>query len=360
MRGFRDRDFLESREGLIFCVIGNVHPVNKVLTYLKYILHHSSSIRTKWGRDGVMYGRILPYYSAIGVRNTMDYLRERYPEYIVFDEYRSVELIEVPRYKIKTHFKPEERLQELINSPRDGLEELALELVKELSDITNINLSNFGITGSLLLKIHNLQYSDIDVIIYGKRNSWVVRDSLRELLHSERKPYFSLPKGEVLKEWSRDITSHHPLSLEEAMLLYSKYKWNRAIYRGRQFSIHPVKLEDEVSECWEDKVYRPLGLVKIKAKVIDSSDSIFMPATYVVSDVKVLEGPNPPNNISRVVSYEGLYIDLAEPEDEIVAYGKLEEVEDLRCGETYYQVTVGTFEANGKDYIKPVKWFKPY
>jgi predicted nucleotidyltransferase len=356
MRGFRDRDFLESNEGLIFCVIGNTHPVDRVVAYLKYVPYYSSSIRTKWGRDGVMYGRILPYYSALGVKSTVDYLREHHPEYLVFDRYRSIELIEVPKCRVKTHFKPEERLQEILTSQRDELERLALELVEVLSDMTNVSLSNFGVTGSLLLKIHNLQYSDIDIVVYGQRNGWIVRDTLKEVLRSGRKPYFSLPKGEVLKEWCRDITSHHPLSLGEAMILYSKYKWNRAIYNGRQFSIHPVKLEDEVDERWEDKIYRPLGLVKVRARVVDSSNSIFMPAIYVVSDVKVLEGNSSPTQISRIVSYEGLYIDLAEPGDEVIAYGKLEEVEDLRRGEVYYQVTVGTFEANGKDYIKPISW----
>jgi len=356
MREFRDRDFLESNEGLIFCVIGNIHPVDRVIAYLKYIPHYSSSIRTKWSRSGVMYGRILPHYSAMGVKDTLNYLRKQHPEYIVFDKYRSIELIEVPRYRIKTHFKPEERLREILNSPQDELEELALDLVEELSDITNIDLSYFGITGSILLKIHNIQYSDIDVIIYGEHNSWIIRNTLRELLHSEKKQHFSLPKGERLEEWSRDIISHHPLSLREAMILYSEYKWNRAIYRGRQFSIHPVKLENEVNERWEDKVYKPLGLVKVKATVVDNRDAIFMPAIYVVNSVKVLEGATPPGEISRIVSYEGLYIDLAEPGDEIVVYGKLEEVEDLRRGEIYYQVTVGTFEAAGRDYIKPVKW----
>jgi predicted nucleotidyltransferase len=356
MRGFRDRDFLESSEGLIFCVIGNIHPAERVVAYLKYIPYYSSSIRTKWSRSGVIYGRILPHYSAMGVKETMSYLRDHYPEYIVFDKYRSIELIEVPRYKIKTHFKPEERLQELLSSPQDDLEKLALKLVEELSDITHINLGNFGITGSLLLKIHNLQYSDIDVIIYGEHNSWVIRDALRELLHGEKGSRFSLPKGKILEEWSRDIISHHPLSLREAMILYSKYKWNRAIYRGRQFSIHPVKLESEVKERWEDKIHRPLGLVRVKGRVIDNKDAIFMPAIYVVNNVRVLEGISPPGQISRIVSYEGLYIDLAEPGDEIVAYGKLEEVEDLRHGEIYYQVTIGTFEATGRDYIKPMKW----
>ncbi|MEM3993309.1 MAG: hypothetical protein QXW93_03770 [Desulfurococcaceae archaeon] len=357
MRGFRDRDFLESSDGMIFCVIGNVHPFDRVIAYLKYISHYSSEIRTKWSRNGVMYGRILPYYSAMGVKSTMDYLRKHYPEYIVYDKYRLIELIEVPRQKIKIHYKPEERLRELINSPQDELEELALDLVKELSDEAGISLGNFGITGSILLKIHNLKYSDIDIIVYGKSNGWIIRDTLRRLLHSGRNTRFSPPKGGTLENWSREIISHHPLSLEEAMTLYSKYKWNRAIYRGRQFSVHPVKLEHEVDEKWEDKVHKPLGLVKVKAKVIDASDSIFMPAVYDVDEVRVLEGVASPGRISKIVSYEGLYIDLAEPGDWIIAFGKLEEVEDLRRGDIYYQVTIGTFEAGGRDYIKPLKWF---
>jgi predicted nucleotidyltransferase len=356
MRGFRDRDFVESAEGMIFCVIGNVHPVDRVLAYLKYIPHFSSNIRTKWSRDGVMYGRILPYYSAIGVKHTMDYLKKHHPEYIAYDNYRSIELVEVPRSKVKTHFKPEERLREVLSSPRDELERLALELVEELSDETQVGLDSFGITGSILLKMHSLKYSDIDLVVYGQRNSWIVRDALKELLLNGKKPHISLPKGEVLEEWSREIISHHELSLEEAMTLYSKCKWNRAIYKGRPFSIHPVKLESEVGERWEDKIHRPLGLVKVKARVTDASESIFMPAVYAVDSVKVLEGPSPPRPVTRIVSYEGLYIDLAEPGEEVVAYGKLEEVEDLRLGETYCQVTIGTFDAGGKDYIKPAKW----
>lgn len=355
MRDFRDRDFVESREGLMFCVIGNVHPEGRILAYLKYVPHLPSKVRTKWSRDGVMYGRILPYYSAMGVRATMDFLRRRYPEYVVFDRYRSVELTEVPRDRVGRHYRPEERLREIAGSPRDPLEELALELVSELSDASGVSERDFGITGSILLGIHDPRYSDVDVVVYGRRSGWAVRDALRELYRREGSG-FRLPKGGLLRAWSEDIASRHPLTLEEAMLLYSRFKWNRALYRGRQFSVHPVKLESEVDERWEDKVHRPLGLAKVRARVVDSSDSIFMPAVYVVEGARVVEGPEPPGRVSRVVSYEGLYIDLAEPGDEIVAYGKLEEVHDLRTGETYYQLTVGTFEAGGRDFVKPVKW----
>ncbi len=83
-----------------------------------------------------------------------------------------------------------------------------------------------------------------------------------------------------------------------------------------------------------------------------------MPAIYNVDDVEVIEGNEEAIKVSKVVSYEGLYIDLATPGEDVIVRGKLEEVIDLKTSEKHYQITVGTYEAGGKDYIKPVKWFK--
>lgn len=355
-RGFRDRDFIESIDGLIFCVIGNIHPKNRILAYLKYVPHMESKIRVKWSKNGVLYGRILPYYSAMGVKETMSFLRENYPQYITYDVYRSIELIEVPYDKIKFHYKPEERFRELLISPKDYMEELAKEIVVKISNESNVDLDYFGITGSILLGIHNPLYSDVDIIVYGYQNAIKVKEALKKLYFEDGD--FSLPKGEILKAWANDIIKIHPsLKFEEALLLYSKYKWNRALYKGRQFSIHPVKLEYEVIDSWENKICKPLGIVKVKAKVVDSKDSIFMPATYIIEDVEVIEGVGISKPIIKVLSYEGLYMDLANIGDEIIVRGKLEEVIELDSGKEYCQIVIGSFEASGLDYLKPIKWF---
>lgn len=341
----------------MFAVIGNTHPVGKIVAYLKYIPGYQSNIRVKWSRNGVQFGRILPYYSATGVAQTKEFLQKNYPHYIVFDKYRSIELIEVPISYVKKHYRPEERLREIMEGSRDPLEEMVLELVARVSEESGVSMESFGVTGSILLKIHNLVYSDIDLIVYGMENSYRVREAIKKLLGAPNSGFYR-PSGEVLEEWARDIARIHPLSIEEAKLLYSKYKWNRAFYKGRQFSIHPVKVESEVNERWEDRIVKPKGLVKIRAKVVDSSNSIFMPAVYSVDNVEIIDGEAPPKPIRYVVSYEGLYMDLVEDGDEIVAFGKLEIVEDLKASEEYLQVTIGTFEAGGRDYIKPVAWQK--
>jgi len=356
MRSYRDRDFIESVEGLVFCVIGNIHPQDRVVSYLKYVAGYKSSIRVKWSRNGIEYGRILPFYSAIGVSETMDFLRKNYPYYIVFDEYRSIELIEVPKDHIKIHYKPEEKAMDIVRNPRDSLEELAKDLIENIASRSGVKTKDFGVTGSILLGIHNLMYSDIDLVVYGRENSYRVRETLNELF-SDSKSGFSKPSGDMLVEWARDIARIHPLTIEEAMKLYRDIKWNRALYKGRQFSLHPVKIENEVSERWEDKIYRPIGLATIRARIIDATDSIFMPAIYVIDDVHIIDGVSIPNTIRFIVSYEGLYIDIAKEGEYVVAYGKVEKVIDLKMGEEYYQLTIGTYEARGKDYIKPVKWF---
>jgi Uncharacterized protein conserved in archaea len=164
-RGFRDRDYIETEEGLMFAVIGNVHPVDRVIAYLKYMRIDVGigSVNTIWFKQGVPYLRVLPLYSASNVRAVLDrYLRDRYRDYVVLDKYRNIELIEVPKNRVRIHYKPEERLQEVFKRPRDSLESLVLEMVEKLALTSEVSVSNFGVTGSILLGIHNPQYSDID------------------------------------------------------------------------------------------------------------------------------------------------------------------------------------------------------
>ena len=349
-----DKDFIETVEGLIFCVVGNVHPPAKAIAYLKYIPKYASGVRIKWSRSGVFYGRILPYYSAEGVFKVMQFMEEHYPDYIVHDDVLGFKLIEVPQDKVKMHYKPEERLAEIIKSPNDPLEEQVAELISIISEKSGVPSHSMGISGSILLKLHNLKFSDIDIIVYGRDESLKVKEALLEL-YADPRSDLKMPSGETLERWAKDITKIHPLTFEEAKILYGKEKWSRALYKGRQFSVHPVKKPEEVEEEYGDKIYRGMGLVKAIVKVIDNSDSIFLPAKYIVDDVRIIEGPAV-KDIVEVVSYEGLYSDLAESGEELVVHGKLEHVKDLKNGKEYHRIVVGSFEAKGRDYIKPLRW----
>ena len=354
MRGFRDRDFLETNEGMIFCVVGNVHPKGRVLAYLKYLINDTSS-NTIWSRQGVNYQRMIQIYSAMEVKRASEYLRERHPEYVVYDTYKNIEFTEIPVDKIRIHYKPEERLKEIINEgSKDPLEELVIDLVNKLSNETGIPISSFGVTGSILLKIHNPKFSDIDLVVYGSSNAKPIKEALLRLYDKDGSG-FSRPSGDILSKWVNEVIAAHPFTVSEAKALFTKYRWNKGLYRGKPFSIHPVKVENEVFEEWEQKIHKPLCLATMRARVLNSRDSFFMPAVYQVDDVLILDGCKPQVEIRQVVSYESLYMDIAQEGDEILVHGKLEEVHDIKTGDAYAQVVVGTYEAQGKDFIKPLK-----
>ncbi len=353
---FLDRDFFETKDGLYFCVIGNVHPHDRVISYLKYA-PSSSRIRTIWRKGNVLFNRILPFYSAIGVSLTRKAIEEDHPDYLVWDDVLGIEMIEVPRTDIIRRLLPEERINEVISISRDQLDELereTAELVNILSEYSDVPPSSFGVTGSILLKIHNPMYSDIDLVVYGKDNSFAIRDSIKRLI--EEDPRFYRPSGEVLEEWARELVRVQPLNLREAMILRGKDKWDRLFFNRRQFSMHPVLREDETPERYGDRIYRGEGLVEIRARVKNNEYSLFMPAVYEVDDVQVTKGPKV-EDIREVASFESIYTDIADIGEQIRVFGRLERVLDRRYGKEYHRVVIGSFEAGGRDYIKPERWF---
>ncbi len=351
-RSFLDRDFVETGDGLLFCVVGNVHPPERVIAYLKYAPVQEE---TKWRRESVSFGRVLPFYSAVGVSRVRELLEERHPDFIVWDPVLGIEMIEVPRDRISFHYIPEVRLREILRGPRDPLEERVVELVTTLIDESGVDQRYFGVTGSILLGIHNPAYSDIDLTVYGKENSYRLKETILNLIDHDRRFYRAY--GRILEEWSREIASIYPLSAEEAKILRGKDKWDRIFFEDIQFSIHPTLLEP--LERYGERIYRGKGIVEIRARVSDTEYSLFTPAIYGVEDVEVISGPKGEEaDIREVVSYESLYRDIAEEGERILVRGKLEEVLDPKGERKYYRVVVGTFEAGGKDYIKPERWYK--
>ncbi|MFQ6077454.1 MAG: hypothetical protein ACE5Z5_15215, partial [Candidatus Bathyarchaeia archaeon] len=171
------------------------------------------------------------------------------------------------------------------------------------------------------------------------------------LLREDRSPVRRLQGGR-LRNWCESKSRLYPLTQDEARLLYHR-KWDRGVFEGTPFSVHPVRIESEVGERYGDRLYTPIGIIEAEARVVDSSEAIFLPAVYLVDNVEMAEGPSV-WEIREVVSYEGLYRDLASEGEYIVFKGKLERVEDQKSGKTHYRVLVGSSEARGEDYIKPI------
>jgi len=341
MRSFRDRDYLITPEGFIFAVIGNLHPADRVIGYLKYVPDEFG----KWGRDRQRFRRALQHYNVPSVLDSMRFLASKAPQYLFESSVDNVTLPAVPTDAIVEHLRPEERLLRLQTTEHhDELEDKALRLVRLISEEANVPAKFMGVTGSILARIHDPAFSDIDLVVYGLDNTLRVRNFLCE-------PSGAVGRlsGASLEKWITERVNSTPLTRQNAIDLLGR-KWNIGLFGDTEFSVHAVHTEVEISKRYGDERYVPLGIVDATAKAIDTKESMFMPAVYGVDSVD-LKGKFPACTVGRIVSFEGLYADIAKEGDQVSCRGKLERVESSSGIE--HRIVVGSPEARGADFILP-------
>jgi hypothetical protein len=327
---------------MFFCVTGYLHPPDRYTAYLKY----SPAPVGKWKDDQVSYRREMAYYHVSKVAETIAYLEREYPHYVHDCPVRGITFSMIPHHCVSEYYLPEQRLEDILENPRDTLEEEVCAFVADIVATTGVQAGDLGITGSTLLGIHNPAFSDIDLLVYGVENALKVRTALTERRLDSIRPV----AGKRLEKWCASVTERFSLSHGEARHI-ARRRWNYGFFEDRYFSIHPTRKDDEIREQYGDRVYRGAGTATIRAVAVDASECLFMPALYRVEDVEVIEragemelaGP-----IREVLSYEGLYCNIVDDGGEIEAKGKLESVSG-----SYYRLVVGTTTLSGEGYIKP-------
>ncbi len=336
----KDSDFVETSEGLLFCVVGYLHPPDKVTAYLKY----SPAAEGRWRRQGTAYHRELTYYHAHQAAQTLDTLQAHYPGYVHYCPVRDMTFSMVPHDRVLTYYRPEERLAQLLNAPADPLEDEVAHLIENIRTVTNIPLNSLGITGSILLSIHDPGFSDINIIVYGRE----AVNQLRTAVTGNHISGISLLDESFLGGWRQEIVEHHNLTDQEVRWLVARH-WNfRSYGQGRYLSFHPVRSDAEIQEVYGDHFYRDAGVVKLRAIISDAADSIFLPAVYGIEQVKVLDGPVV--EIREICSYEGLLSEVADAGQEVEAQGKLERLDHG----SLYRLVIGSSHRTGIEYLKPV------
>ena len=230
----KDRDFVETLEGLLFCIVGYQHPPDKYIAYLKY----SPAASGPWQRSGTAYHRELAFYHAHQVAVTIAELEQQYPQYVHDSPVWDMRFSMVPVDRVRTYYTPEVRLAELMDHPMDSLEEATVQVIAEIQRAAAIPLSALGVTGSILLGIHSPAFSDIDITIYGRANARRLRDVMTALAFTGASPM----DAAYVDEWCRGVVKHHALTYAQAHWLISR-RWNFVYFgQGRHtISLHPTR-----------------------------------------------------------------------------------------------------------------------
>ncbi len=227
--GIIDRDLR------LYIVVGPNHPPNGFVAYLKYVPSTEPSL---WrSRAGVYYRRILRFYS---VRNAWSASLSM-PTSIDPTTMSRVPI--VPHDRVWMIIDPRNRAQELIQHCMDELECLAADLVSELALRYGLPQRCIGISGSIMFGIHNLERSDIDIVIYGEKCVERVIQGLKEA------PILAEISDTRLSRIVENAARIHNLSLDVARALYSIPR--RGLYRGREVTLvytydKPLALEGGV------------------------------------------------------------------------------------------------------------------
>ena len=343
MRKPKDRDYVETVDDLFFCLTGYLHPPDGYTAYPKYAPGDGI-----WSRDGVTYARVIRRYHVSEVRRVMDELQSVRPEYVRLCPVRRIRMTFAPKRLVRRYYAPEERLMQMASEgDGDELEAQTVELAEAISEGAGVPMEDLGVTGSILIAIHNPRYSDIDLTVYGARSSSSVRDWIR----SGGDGVVERLGGRALEEWCLKRAGMFGLDRKTVGVIASR-RWNYGLFRGRPFSIHPTRTDGEITETYGDRTYRPIGFVRAVSTVSDPREAVYTPAVYRVEDVRVLEGPREAETVVEVVSYEGLFCDVAYEGEQIEFAGKLERVEKADGG-VYMRVLVGSTEYPNS-YIKPL------
>jgi hypothetical protein len=205
------------------------------------------------------------------------------------------------------------------SSKKDDLQETAQELIELLSDKSHITMKDFGLHGSIALKMHTAQ-SDIDLVVYGAQNFRKVETTLKHLADNGTLSFSSKNRIEAARRF-------------------------KGKYKGKLFMYNAIRKPSEIKSKYGLYKFKPVSQINLECRVTDDSEAMFRPAIYKIADCT--SNPKEFSFVKEktpeiVVSMIGCYRNVARQGDKIRVSGTLERVENLETGTVFHQVVVGT------------------
>ena len=334
----RDRDIFRDYQGRMFVTLGYIQPTDRVLSFLKYIPDETG----KWQAWGIRYKRL--FWGSVD--STIEGMASLPQNYTIFDSHFQTDLVEPPRTTIKEYFSSEQRLTEILAEPKDELEEIVRKAAETLRDELKLPLGNLGISGSILWKGHNPSFSDINMNIYGFKESWLLQENYPNLENKENQIRIrSLP------EWNHGIerVQKRVPSLEKSDLqtLFSRRK--ALCIKDRCIGITPILNPEEAPIDHGSESYTTLTQNPVKASlVVENADyGIFHPAIYTTEPTVIEEC-----SVTRIMIYDGAFCGLIKKGDRIEVSGTLQRVSLINSDAEFHQIMIGTKSGSGKEYVK--------
>jgi len=336
----RDRDAIQSAEGIIFRVFGYSHPKDAYLCDAEYA---SSKIFQSTDPRAPREGRSELYYKFYNDEG-MKLVNKKYLQYTVNHEMLGLKLVGVPAPLITEVRQPQPRLQELLKKgPTDQLLSAMERVLSIASNKSAVCVESFGVFGSMLHGFHHPKYSDIDFTIYGKAENRKICQTMAQL-YSDSSSGLSneFESDEAMKD-KRWLFKNFSV---KDFVWHQRRKYIYGLYDDRKNSGRIIKAEFEPVKAWSEikNEYDPnarikqRGWVKLKARVIADDNGPFIPSVYGIEPLEVVSGPREALEAVRVFSYMEEFRQQVNRDEVVIVEGNLEEVQS--SSGSFLQVTL--------------------
>jgi len=334
----RDRDAIITKEGIIFRVYGYFHPLNASICDAEYgptKIFQSTNPKAFRARGKQIHYK---FYSDEGIR----FIQTKYPQYRIFCEPLQELIVGVSQHQIRETRKPNEKFQQLMTKPPTDSLHMALQTMSTtVMESSGLSLHSFGVFGSLLHGFYHPQFSDLDLIVYGRKNFRKLRQSLEAMYKERASPLQNeFASTEVIKTKPWNFFNYRP----KEYVWHQKRKTIYALFNDRQ-SGRTIKTEFEPVKNWNEiqNEYRPdtrilrKGWIKAVVRITGDQDAAFMPSIYQTETMKVLHGEKA-EDIRRIISYMEEFRMQVRKDEKAYVEGNLEQVNTL--AESYRQITL--------------------
>ncbi len=333
----RDRDAIITVDGIIFRVYGYIHPSNAYVCDPEY----ASSNIFKSLNPRARRGKNEPFYYKFFADEGLNFVRDKYPQYTIFYEPLQKSLAGVNEDDIMEARRPEIGLQKLIaKEPEDTLHKALQDLFAQVSSKSGLSERDFGVFGSLLHGFYHPNFSDLDLIVYGREKLRRLCRALDDLYREDDSLRNEFDSEKTIEGKSWQFVNYSPeeyLWHQRRKMIYSLFK-PRAGGRVVKAEFEPVKDWGEIcNEYNTDTRIINVGWIKAKAKISGDDDAPFIPSIYQIEVQDILEGPKV-DEIKRIFSYMEEFRMQAKRDEQVLVEGNLEKV--VTRTKVFHQITL--------------------
>ena len=304
------KDFIQTKEGLIFAVVSYHDHGDKVGCFLRYVPDEKG-------------------WHKVNTEQANQLLKNEFPQYMFRSEKVDAHYHAVAIDDIVVHHQPEKRLQEVLaRAAYDDIEKKLHKLIPILNQF-GVSTESLGLTGSMLIH-QQVATSDIDLAVYGRDAFQKARIAVRQAID-----YGVIEKLDL--SLMRDNYERRDSELKyDDFAWHEERKFNKAAIENTKFDIGMVCLDDETEI--DQHQYQKLGPRTFKTQVKDDLRAFDFPASYLVTDDETPE----------VLSFTHTYIGQAQQGELIEVSGMVER--NMATGQC--RLIIGSSREAQGEYIK--------